>query len=57
MTGSQISADQWIADAESGCLLRRDRPQSSPFRTVVRTRVPVDRHHEPVRRWAYRGLH
>jgi CRISPR type III-A-associated RAMP protein Csm4 len=43
MTGSQINADQWIADAESGCLLRRDRPQSSPFRTVVRTRVPVDR--------------
>jgi CRISPR type III-A-associated RAMP protein Csm4 len=43
ITGSQISADQWIADAESGCLLRRDRPQSSPFRTVVRTRVPVDR--------------
>ncbi|MGA7411059.1 MAG: hypothetical protein WBW33_11275, partial [Bryobacteraceae bacterium] len=43
ITGSQISADQWIADAESGCLLRRDRPQSSPFRTVVRARVPVDR--------------
>jgi CRISPR type III-A-associated RAMP protein Csm4 len=43
ITGSQISADQWIADAESGCLLRRDRPQSSPFRTVMRARVPVDR--------------
>jgi CRISPR type III-A-associated RAMP protein Csm4 len=43
ITGSQINADQWIADAESGCLLRRDRPQSSPFRTVVRARVPVDR--------------
>src|SRR5208283_5958667 len=43
ITGSQISADQWIADAESGCLLRRDRPQSSPFRTTVRARVPVDR--------------
>ncbi len=43
ITGSQVSADQWIADAESGCLLRRDRPQSSPFRSVVRARVPVDR--------------
>ncbi len=43
ITGSQISADQWVADAESGCLLRRDRPQSSPFRTVVRARIPVDR--------------
>jgi len=43
ITGGHINADQWITDAESGCLLRRDRPQSSPFRTVVRTRVPVDR--------------
>ena len=43
ISGSQINADQWIADGESGCLLRRDKPQSSPFRTVVRARVPVDR--------------
>jgi CRISPR Csm4 C-terminal domain len=32
-----------VADAESGCLLRRDRPQSSPFRTVTRTYAAVDR--------------
>lgn len=43
LTGTPVQADQWIADAESGCLLRRDRPQSSPFRLTVRARVPVDR--------------
>jgi CRISPR type III-A-associated RAMP protein Csm4 len=43
LTGQRILADQWIADAESGCLLRRDRPQSSPFRIVSRSRAAVDR--------------
>ncbi len=43
LTGTPLQADQWIADAESGCLLRRDRPQSSPFRLALRVRVPVDR--------------
>ncbi len=43
LTGTPLQADQWIADAESGCLLRRDRPQASPFRLAVRARVPVDR--------------
>ncbi len=43
LTGQSVLADQWIPDPESGCLLRRDRPSSSPFRTVSRTFVPVDR--------------
>lgn len=43
LLGQRILAEQWTADPESGCLLRRDRPQSSPFRTVVRTQVAVDR--------------
>ena len=43
LTGTQIQADQWIADADCGCLLRRDRPQSSPFRIAVRSRATVDR--------------
>jgi CRISPR type III-A-associated RAMP protein Csm4 len=43
LMGMPLQADQWIADAESGCLLRRDRPQSSPFRLATRARVPVDR--------------
>lgn len=43
LMGTPLQADQWIADAESGCLLRRDRPQSSPFRLATRARVPVDR--------------
>ncbi|HZQ52561.1 MAG TPA: hypothetical protein VFB14_10200 [Bryobacteraceae bacterium] len=41
--GQNILADQWLPDAESGCLLRRDRPSSSPFRTVMRTTAAVDR--------------
>ncbi len=41
--GQNILADQWAIDAESGCLLRRDRPSQSPFRSVRRSRVPVDR--------------
>jgi CRISPR type III-A-associated RAMP protein Csm4 len=43
LSGQPILADQWIIDAESGCLLRRDRPSQSPFRVVARTRGAVDR--------------
>jgi CRISPR type III-A-associated RAMP protein Csm4 len=43
VTGATILADQWIADPESGCLLRRDRPNASPFRVVVRSSAAVDR--------------
>lgn len=43
LLGQRILAEQWTSDAESGCLLRRDRPQSSPFRTIMRTHVAVDR--------------
>jgi CRISPR type III-A-associated RAMP protein Csm4 len=43
LTGEMILADQWIADPESGCLLRRDRPSVSPFRIVVRSSATVDR--------------
>jgi CRISPR type III-A-associated RAMP protein Csm4 len=43
LTGQSVLADQWIPDPESGCLLRRDRPSSSPFRTVARATAPVDR--------------
>jgi CRISPR type III-A-associated RAMP protein Csm4 len=43
LTGQPILADQWLPDPESGCLLRRDRPSSSPFRVVVRTTAAVDR--------------
>jgi CRISPR type III-A-associated RAMP protein Csm4 len=43
LTGAPVHADQWIADADSGCLLRRDRPQSSPFRHAVRSHAAVDR--------------
>src|SRR4051794_19667730 len=43
LLGQRVLADQWIADAESGCLLRRDRPQSNPFRIVTRTQIAVDR--------------
>jgi CRISPR/Cas system CSM-associated protein Csm4 (group 5 of RAMP superfamily) len=43
LLGQKILADQWIADPESGCLLRRDRPSTTPFRTVLRTGAPVDR--------------
>ncbi|MBV9034720.1 MAG: hypothetical protein JO182_09530 [Acidobacteriaceae bacterium] len=43
LSGQSILAEQWIVDAESGCLLRRDRPSQSPFRVVTRTRVGVDR--------------
>ncbi len=43
VTGGNILADQWLPDAESGCLLRRDRPNSSPFRSVLRRSAAVDR--------------
>lgn len=38
-----LLADQWIVDGESGCLLRRDRPSTSPFRYATRTSAAVDR--------------
>ncbi|MFL6417722.1 MAG: type III-A CRISPR-associated RAMP protein Csm4 [Bryobacteraceae bacterium] len=38
-----LLADQWIVDGESGCLLRRDRPSTSPFRYSNRTSAAVDR--------------
>jgi CRISPR type III-A-associated RAMP protein Csm4 len=38
-----LLADQWIIDGESGCLLRRDRPSTSPFRYSTRTIAAVDR--------------
>lgn len=43
LTGQSILADQWIPDAASGCLLRRDRPSASPYRVVTRSTAPVDR--------------
>ncbi|MBV8550067.1 MAG: hypothetical protein JOY54_02120 [Acidobacteriaceae bacterium] len=43
LAGQSILADQWLPDPESGCLLRRDRPSSSPFRAVTRSSAPVDR--------------
>ncbi len=43
LMGENILADQWIVDPESGCLLRRDRPSSSPFRALTRTAAAVDR--------------
>ena len=43
LLGRPILAEQWIPDAESGCLLRRDRTSATPFRIVTRTRAAVDR--------------
>ncbi len=43
LTGQPLLAEQWLPDPESGCLLRRDRPSSSPFRFVLRRGAPVDR--------------
>src|SRR3954452_7589839 len=43
LLGQQVVAEQWMVDAESKCLLRRDRPVASPFRRSVRTRAAVDR--------------
>src|SRR5262249_20359269 len=36
ITGANLLAEQWLPDPESGCLLRRDRPSASPFRSVTR---------------------
>lgn len=49
LLSQRILADQWLTDAASACLLRRDRPQSSPFRAATRTHAAIDRanhHHE-----------
>ncbi len=43
LLSQRLLADQWAPDAESACLLRRDRPQSSPFRVTTRTVGVVDR--------------
>ncbi len=43
LVGQNVLADQWIPDVESGCLLRRDRPSSSPFRPATRSTIAVDR--------------
>jgi CRISPR type III-A-associated RAMP protein Csm4 len=43
LLGQSVLADQWIPDVESGCLLRRDRPSSSPFYNVLRGAAAVDR--------------
>ncbi|HMF79245.1 MAG TPA: hypothetical protein VK604_26535 [Bryobacteraceae bacterium] len=43
LNGQTLLADQWFPDPESACLLRRDRPSSSPFRTVARSSAAVDR--------------
>ena len=43
LLGQAILADQWLPDPESSCLLRRDRLNAPPFRTVLRTGVGVDR--------------
>ncbi len=43
LTGQKVLADQWLPDPESGCLLRRDRPSSPPFRTIMRSGAAIDR--------------
>jgi CRISPR type III-A-associated RAMP protein Csm4 len=43
LTGQPLLADQWFPDPESACLLRRDRPSSSPFRAMARSSAAVDR--------------
>lgn len=43
LTGQAVLADQWLPDPESGCLLRRDRPSTSPFRITTRHNAAVDR--------------
>jgi CRISPR type III-A-associated RAMP protein Csm4 len=43
LTGQPLLADQWFPDPESACLLRRDRPSSSPFRAISRSSAAVDR--------------
>lgn len=43
LLGQNVLADQWLPDAPTGCLLRRDRPSASPFRLATRTSAAVDR--------------
>jgi CRISPR type III-A-associated RAMP protein Csm4 len=43
ITGANLLAEQWLPDPESSCLLRRDRPSASPFRSVTRRTAAVDR--------------
>jgi CRISPR type III-A-associated RAMP protein Csm4 len=43
LLSQRLLADQWLTDSDSACLLRRDRPQSSPYRTTTRTQAAVDR--------------
>jgi CRISPR type III-A-associated RAMP protein Csm4 len=43
LLSQRLLADQWVTDPESACLLRRDRPQSSPFRVTRRTVAAIDR--------------
>ncbi len=43
LSGRSVPADQWTADAATGCLLRRDRLGSAPFRVAGRTAAAVDR--------------
>jgi CRISPR type III-A-associated RAMP protein Csm4 len=43
LLGQNVLADQWLPDAQTGCLLRRDRPSLSPFRFASRTAGAVDR--------------
>lgn len=43
LNGRSVPADQWTADPATGCLLRRDRPGSAPFRVAARTTAAVDR--------------
>lgn len=43
LTGRPILAEQWTPDPESACLLRRDRPSTSPFRIAMRSRAAIDR--------------
>lgn len=43
LLGQPVLADQWLPDPESACLLRRDRLNATPFRTVLRSGAAVDR--------------
>ena len=43
LLGQTILADQWAPDPDSGCLLRRDRPSTTPYHVVIRSAVAVDR--------------
>lgn len=43
LAGQPVLAEQWLTDPDSNCLLRRDRPNSSPFRVATRSGAAVDR--------------